>query len=144
MAEASRLQVLVRHGSLSADLDEVRHLVQLVLERERANLEELTVVFADHATVRELNRRYLQHDYDTDVLAFDYADAAGVIDGEIYVDLDTALERHDEFGASFKTEYLRYAVHGLLHLLGYRDKSEAGKREMHELEEAHLQAAGLV
>ena len=103
----------------------------------------LSVVLADHATVLELNRAYLQHDYITDVLAFALSDDPLEFDGEIYIDLDTAAERHTEFGTTYEREACRYAVHGLLHLLGYDDHTPDGKAHMHVLEDQYLESLAI-
>lgn len=84
-----------------------------------------------------MNRSFLDHDYHTDVLAFDLSEDEGV-DGEIYVDLDTAAERCEEFGATFDHETARYVLHGLLHLLGYRDKQEEDQVLMKQREDEYL------
>ena len=131
------------HPHRRTDEAALERLVRRVAEGEGGSVRVLGVVLADHATVRALNRQYLGHDYTTDVLSFDLSedDAEGVVEGEVYVDLDTAAERHDEFGASFDDEVRRYVVHGLLHLLGYDDDTPAGKARMHAREERYLAGA---
>ncbi len=99
----------------------------------------------DHAAVLALNRRHLGHDYLTDVLSFslvDEDDPPGAVEGEVYVDLDTAAERCAEFGATFEQEAARYAVHGLLHLIGYDDATAEGRAAMRACEDRYLCAAG--
>lgn len=135
-----RLQVEVQHGRLDLPVDRCRSLLEHVLQEEKARVSRLTLILADHATVLDLNRRYLGHDFYTDVLAFDYSDENDRIEGEIYVDLDTALERCSEFDAAFEVEALRYAVHGLLHLIGYSDETPSGKEEMEALEDRYLRS----
>lgn len=118
-------------------------VIRHVIDAENGVLVHLSVVLGDHDTVRSLNRQYLGHDYNTDVLAFSLRDEAsddGTVEGEVYVDLDTAAERHDEFGASFRQEVCRYVVHGVLHLLGYSDKTEQGQKRMRTLEDQYLNA----
>ncbi len=131
------------HPRLRVDEALLEGLVRHVVAHENGRLRTLTVVLADHETVLELNRAYLDHDYHTDVLSFSLADEdePGLVDGEVYVDLDTAAERHDEFGSSFEEEACRYVVHGLLHLLGYDDATGEGKSAMHLLEDRYLAAA---
>ena len=103
-------------------------------------LYDLSVVLADHATVLALNQTYLAHDYLTDVLSFDLReDETETVEGEIYIDLDTAVERHSEFGTSFIKEVYRYAVHGLLHLIGYDDATPEMKAQMRALENRYLE-----
>lgn len=126
------------HPDLRLDESALTRLLLCVLAGEEATLRDVTVVLADHETVRELNRAYLEHDYDTDVISFPLNDEQGEVDGEVYVDLDTAQERHAEFGASFEEEAQRYAVHGLLHLIGYTDSTAAERAAMRALEQRYL------
>ncbi|MDX1531742.1 MAG: rRNA maturation RNase YbeY, partial [Rhodothermales bacterium] len=101
----------------------------------------LGVVLTDHAAVHALNRDFLGHDYETDVVSFPLDEAAvaeRVVDGEVYVDLDTAAERAPEFGADFEEEARRYALHGLLHLMGYDDATDAERAAMRAREDRHL------
>lgn len=144
--EAPRLTVVHDHPSRRLSDEQVRTLVRAVVEGEGAALVDLSIVLSDHATVHRLNREYLSHDYITDVLSFSLRpsdaassdDDAPLIEGEVYVDLDTAAERCDEFGASFEEEALRYVVHGVLHLVGYDDKTDAGANRMHQREDHYV------
>jgi rRNA maturation RNase YbeY len=140
-ADAGGISIALQHPSIGFPADACRILLEHVLDEEGVELRRLLVVLADHATVLDINRRFLDHDYHTDVLAFDYGAAEGAVEGEIYVDLDTARERHAEFAAGFREEVLRYAVHGLLHLIGYSDKTDSGEAEMQALEDRYLEAA---
>lgn len=133
------------HPSRSVDETAVKRLIRHVLSAEEASLIHLSVVLTGHRTVRDLNQTYLDHDYNTDVLSFSLRDevdeeAPAVVEGEVYVDLDTAAERHAEFETSFEHEVHRYVVHGLLHLLGYDDTTSSARRTMHELEDQYLEA----
>lgn len=130
------------HPSLSLDDDAVEHLIHHVLDAEGALPIHVSVVLSDHDTVRRLNVAYLDHDYNTDVLSFSMrdADASDAVEGEVYVDLDTAQERHEEFDTSFEREAYRYVVHGVLHLVGYDDATEDGQETMHERENQYLDA----
>jgi rRNA maturation RNase YbeY len=114
------------------------------LDGEGFAIADLSVVLADHAAVHALNRDWLGHDYETDVVSFVLDEAAPgnrVVDGEVYVDLDTAAERAPEFDADFEEEALRYALHGLLHLMGYDDATETERRRMRSLEDRYLNRA---
>lgn len=141
------LTVAQDHPGRRVDEAAVRTLVRRVVEGEGCTLRSLSVVLTDHATVHALNARYLDHDYETDVLSFSLAapedapgDDACLLDGEVYVDLDTAAERHAEFDVPFELEVFRYVVHGVLHLAGYNDATEAGQRRMRDLEDRYLRA----
>lgn len=127
------------HPSLRVDTSSLERLLHHVLDAEGRALRSLSVVLTDHATVLALNRSYLAHDYVTDVLSFDLSEGhAEAVEGEIYIDLDTAAERHREFETSFGEEVRRYAVHGLLHLLGYDDTTLDARAHMQALEDRYL------
>lgn len=131
------------HPSLSVDEDTVDALIRHVLEAEGATPVHVSVVLADHDTVRRLNAAYLDHDYNTDVLSFSLREEdapAPTVEGEVYVDLDTAEERHDDFDTTFEREAYRYVVHGVLHLVGYDDATEEGQDEMRAREDEYLEA----
>lgn len=136
--DARPIRVEIQHPTRSLPVDRCRQLLGRVAQGEDVRIKELTLILADHATVLDLNRRFLDHDYHTDVLAFDYSDGTEIVQGEVYVDLDTAHERYAEFGAAFEEEALRYVVHGLLHLVGYSDKTPEGRKKMRALEDRYL------
>lgn len=136
----SRPSVHVHHTHTAPAPARLVPLLQHVLAHEGCTKGSVTVILTGHATVLDLNRTYLAHDYFTDVLAFAYHDAGEPLDGEIYIDLDTALERHTDFGTTFDDEVCRYAVHGLLHLLGYSDATPAQKAAMRTREDQYLAA----
>lgn len=117
-------------------------LIVAICNGEKAQVHDLSIVLADHQTVRQLNQSYLNHDYDTDVLSFPLNDTEATgVDGEVYIDLDTARERHEEFGVSFEEEVLRYTAHGVLHLIGYEDDTPDKKEQMRVLENHYLSTA---
>ncbi|MEM1096863.1 MAG: rRNA maturation RNase YbeY [Bacteroidota bacterium] len=138
-ASGAGLTIEVAHATRTLNTDHLRLLLHLVADAERFTLRDVSVVLTDHATVLDLNRSYLQHDYHTDVLSFSLTDTPqDGLDGEVYVDLDTAAERCAEFGASYEAEAMRYAVHGVLHLVGYDDGTASGRRDMRTLEDKYL------
>ncbi len=127
------------HPRLRLDEEALRRLVQCVLDAEGRTAAYLGIILADHDTVLDLNRTYLAHDYLTDVLSFPLNDdTAGAVDGEVYVDLDTAAEQHETYTVSFEEEARRYVVHGLLHLLGYDDATDDARAAMRHLEDRYL------
>lgn len=137
------------HPSRQLNAETLRRLIHHVVAAEGASLVHLSLVLTDHETVRHLNRSYLEHDYDTDVLSFSLREGPTPstpsedddgVEGEVYVDLDTAAERHDEFDTSFEHEAYRYVVHGLLHLIGYDDAQPSGQATMREKETQYLEA----
>lgn len=137
----SALDIAQAHPTRALDEAALAALIQHVAERENFTIRSLGIVLADRATVHRLNREFLGHDYPTDVLSFSLDEEAatqGIVDGEVYVDLDTAAERAPEFGTTFEDEAQRYVVHGLLHLMGYDDATEADRMAMREREDHYL------
>ncbi len=119
------------------EIDEglIRKAVGLVMEEEALS-GELNVLFADDAYVKELNSRFLSKDSPTDVLAFPM-DSEGVI-GDIAVSADRALEQAAEYGHSVDRELALLAVHGALHLSGYRDGTPEERRLMEKRQDEIL------
>ena len=135
------LSVFHEHPSLRLDEAEVRALAERLAKGEGVTLADVNVVLTHRAFVRETNREWLGHDWDTDVVSFpldEEALARGEIDGEVYVDLDMAAERAPEFGATWEHEALRYVAHGLLHLAGHDDATDAERDAMRALEDRYL------
>ncbi|MEM1127123.1 MAG: rRNA maturation RNase YbeY [Bacteroidota bacterium] len=136
--KAEAMALYLDHPTHTLDLAVLRPvLVQLVADAGYT-LQHLSVVFTDHDTVLDLNRTYLEHDYHTDVLSFALSDTPLVVDGEVYVDLDTAAERHAEFNTAFSEEAYRYALHGTLHLVGHDDATPSGRATMRSHENHYL------
>ena len=135
------IEVFHEHEALRLDEEAVREAAARVAAGEGVAWTEVNVVLGDHRLVRELNREWLGHDWDTDVVSFpldEEARARGEIEGEVYVDLDTAQEVAPEHGATFDEEALRYVVHGLLHLVGHDDATDEERAQMRALEDRYL------
>ena len=96
------------------------------------------MVFIDSRRCRALNRRYLAHDWVTDVISFPLAPEP-VIEGEVYVNLDRARTQADQLGLPYGNEVLRLVVHGVLHLLGYDDRTPVRRRRMQRRQEDLVQ-----
>lgn len=88
---------------------------------------EIAYVFCDDEKILEVNRAYLQHDYYTDVITFDYSED-DVISGDIFISLDTVKSNAKQYEQSYETEVYRIIIHGVLHLCGINDKGP-GERE---------------
>jgi probable rRNA maturation factor len=103
----------------------------------------ISVAVVDDEAMHELNRRFLQHDYPTDVLSFALEDDPSRIEGEIVVSRDTAERMAAEAGWPAEDELLLYVVHGALHLAGLRDKSSADEAAMRAAEADVLNRLGV-
>ena len=95
---------------------------------------ELQYVFCSDEYLYELNVRYLNHKTYTDIITFDLSDHAGFVSGELYISLDRILENSKENCQTFENELNRVIIHGVLHLLGFKDKtlSESEEMRLHE------------
>lgn len=102
----------------------------------------LSFAVTDDEGIRAVNRRTLGHDHPTDVLAFPMGDAPA-LEGEVLLSVETARREADRRGHPAYHELLLYAVHGVMHLVGYDDHGTAGRRRMRRAERAALAALGV-
>jgi probable rRNA maturation factor len=98
----------------------------------------VSLAVVDDPTIHELNRRYLNHDYPTDVLSFALDECNGHLEGEVILSADTAAAQSAEVGWPASAEQLLYVIHGTLHLIGYGDESPEEVSAMRAAEERHL------
>ena len=94
---------------------------------------EVGYLFCDDEKILEVNREYLQHDYYTDIITFDY-DEGDQINGDLVISLDTGRTNAELFGKTYEEELHRVIIHGILHLCGINDKGP-GEREIMEVAE---------
>lgn len=94
---------------------------------------EIAYIFVDDEKILEVNRQYLQHDYYTDIITFDYTEG-GIISGDLFISLDTVRTNAEQVGATYEQELRRVIIHGILHLCGINDKGP-GEREIMEAAE---------
>lgn len=109
---------------------------------------DITYIFCNDARMLEVNRQFLEHDYYTDIITFDYS-TPGRIAGDIYISLDTVRSNGQEFAAtndpaddSFSAELMRILIHGVLHLTGQGDKTPETRAEMTRKENLALAKLG--
>lgn len=100
-----------------------------VCEVEGKTLGDVSIIFCSDEHLLQMNKEYLQHDYYTDIITFDYTDES-LVSGDLFISVDRVQDNADEFDVLFKDELHRVCVHGLLHLCGYKDKSEKDEELM--------------
>lgn len=132
-----------RQIRLAVPEDRWQAMILLILQAEGVTQAEISVTVVDDTEMHELNRRYLDHDYPTDVLSFVLEDSDGYLSGEIIVSSDTAIERSVEFGWTAEEELTLYVLHGTLHLVGYDDKKSTDRARMREKEAHYLRLLGM-
>ncbi|MCY3593949.1 MAG: rRNA maturation RNase YbeY [Bacteroidetes bacterium] len=130
------------HSHLELDTDLVEKLVDQVLEGEQKRVRRLDIILTHAQQLRSLNREWKDADYHTDVLSFSLGHGP-MIDGEVYVSLDFAEQHCQDYGATFTQEACRYIVHGVLHLLGYRDSTSEEQKIMRTKEDEYLRRTGI-
>lgn len=98
----------------------------------------LEVNIASSEIVLELNKKYLKHNYNTDIITFNYSVDNSKLEGEIFISFDDAEKNSKRFNNSINEELKRLIIHGVLHLVGYNDSTKAEKRRMSKLENEYL------
>ena len=98
---------------------------------------DISYIFCSDDKILEVNREYLQHDYYTDIITFDYSEG-DVISGDLFISVDTVATNAQKFGEAFNNELHRVIIHGILHLCGIDDKAEGARKIMEENEDNAL------
>jgi probable rRNA maturation factor len=96
----------------------------------------ISLIYLDDVEIQKLNKEFLNHDYPTDVLSFSLEE--DLLEGEIYIGIDTARLQAEDYKVSLTNEIMRLAVHGALHIIGYNDSSPSEKEKMHILENKYI------
>lgn len=112
--------------------------ISSIVSKHQFELSSLSYIFCDDEQLYKINLEHLNHDTYTDIITFDYSDEASTLEGDIYISLDRIKDNAIELGKSFDEELHRVLIHGVLHLLGYNDKTVAEKEVMREKENTCL------
>jgi probable rRNA maturation factor len=122
----------------------IKNSARTVLEGEGIAEAEISLAFVDNPTIHQLNKRYLQHDEPTDVLSFPLSEPnAKKLMGELIIGAEVANAEAMAHGHEVQAELALYVIHGLLHLCGYDDETDAGAAEMRQRERHYLSKLGL-
>jgi len=119
-----------------------KSLISEIIKRLKNDLkfkiESIELNFISSDKMVEINKKYLDHNFPTDIITFNYSDKNDSLDGEIFICRDVAKENASSFGCSTDDEILRLIIHGFLHLLGYNDILDNEKREMKLKEDTYV------
>ncbi|GAB0154822.1 rRNA maturation RNase YbeY [Chryseobacterium sp. Alg-005] len=120
----------------SVNTEYTQWLEDLIISEEK-KLGEINYIFCDDEYLLKVNQDYLQHDYYTDIITFDYVKGK-TISGEIFVSLQRISDNASTLSKNYEEELRRVLAHGILHLCGYKDKTEEEEKEMRRKEDVYL------
>ena len=131
---------------LSEDLDfqpanpeQIKHWIFRIIQKEDKELEQLNFIFCSDSYLLQINQQYLDHDTYTDIITFPYG-APPMIEGDIFISIDRIKENAATYADGlFEKELHRVIIHGVLHLCGYKDKSESEAQLMRQKEDEALE-----
>jgi probable rRNA maturation factor len=112
-------------------------IIEQAIFKEQKIPGDLNFIMTNDEILKKINFQFMKRDYSTDVITFNY-NVKNVINGEIYISMETVQENAVNYNVSLKSEVLRVAIHGILHLLGYDDKSKKEKAIMKRKENMWL------
>lgn len=127
------------YGSVMPQLNEQADTawIHRVAERHGRRVGQVNYIFCNDEEILELNRQYIGHDYYTDHIGFDYS-AGGILSGDIYVGIETVSTNAELYGKTYDDELHRVIIHGLLHLIGFADKTPEERAVMEAAEDEAL------
>ncbi|HSL88485.1 MAG TPA: rRNA maturation RNase YbeY [Ignavibacteriaceae bacterium] len=130
---------MIKNLSITSELGQlkksaVHKLVNAIKNDLNFKIADLTINFIHSDKLLELNRKHLKHNCPTDIITFNYSGSISNLDGEIYISFDDAIINSKKYKVSLNNELIRLVIHGILHLLGYNDKTASEKKIMKSLE----------
>lgn len=111
--------------------------IEQLIKEENKEAGDISVIFCSDEYLLEMNKTHLNHDYYTDIITFNYVDGK-LISGDLFISVDRVKENAVKFEVSFYEELYRVILHGVLHLVGYNDKTGEEKKVMREKENYYL------
>ena len=117
--------------------------LRLVAESEIRRIGQINIIFCSDNYILDINQKYLQHDYFTDIITFDYCEGDR-LSGDLFISVDSVRENSIEYGTEFDDELNRVIVHGVLHLIGYDDHEEDDIAQMRAKENYYLSLRELI
>lgn len=111
--------------------------ISSVISSENRTQGELNYIFCDDEYLLKINQEYLNHDYYTDIISFDYS-VGNDLQGDMYISIDRVRENAVDFNVSFEEELKRVIIHGVLHYCGYSDKSDSEAQIMRQKEDEKI------
>jgi len=129
------------HSESRFNISQKRRLkkwISIVIREKGFSIGTINYSFLDDDGLLEMNKKFLNHDYYTDIISFDYSDQ-NMISGDIYISVDRIKDNANKFDCSFNDELERVIIHGVLHFLGFKDKTQNESLNMRQAESDCLQ-----
>jgi len=124
-------------SNVALDQEELEKHAEFLINNEKKELGDVSIIFCSDEYLLRINEEYLNHNYYTDIITFDYCENT-VISGDLFISLERITENAGKFRTTFNKELYRVIFHGLLHLVGFKDKTDAEQEKMREKEEFYL------
>jgi len=115
----------------------IRKHIKMLINNELKNPGDISIIFCSDKYLLDINIEYLDHNYFTDIITFNYVEGNN-ISGDLFISIDRVMENAIDFNASWLKEVYRVIFHGVLHLVGYNDKTAVEKQTMREKEDLYL------
>jgi rRNA maturation RNase YbeY len=134
------MAIFLHYSDDSYPLPEEQKLIpylEWLIKKEYFTAGNINLIFTDNEEILRLNRKYLNHDYYTDVITFYYEDIDR-LSGDIFISLDKVFENSRDYQTDFNNELLRVVFHGFLHLVGYDDQTEEQVQRIRDKEDYYL------
>lgn len=112
-------------------------IIELIISDHKKHIGQLDYIFCSDDYLLELNKKHLGHDYYTDIITFPYSEDP--ISSDVFISIDRVKENAKTYSVSFEQELFRVILHGVLHLVGIKDKTEEESKEMREKENYYLE-----
>jgi probable rRNA maturation factor len=126
-------------GFILKERQKKKKLLKSIIENHGFKQGEINYIFLDDEGLLKINIEYLNHNTYTDIITFDNSDSEKIIEGDIFISVDRVRENAEKFKAPFENELVRVLSHGVLHLVGYKDKSPDDASKMRQAEEHAIQ-----
>ena len=116
----------------------IRLLVKEICKKERISLSVLNNIFCTDKYLLKINQNHQNQNYLTDIKTFDFSESNNTAEGDLYISVERVEDNAKKYKVLFSKELIRVVIHGLLHLIGYKDGSEKEKKRMRSLENKYL------
>ncbi|MDD2489597.1 MAG: rRNA maturation RNase YbeY [Bacteroidales bacterium] len=129
----------VKTKDVISQKNKIKSWIKNVVEQKGKSIGDISYIFCDDEYLLEINKTYLEHDFFTDIITFDYSDKEKIA-GDLFISIDRVRENSLTHNENFEKELHRVIIHGILHLLGLKDKTEKQAKQMRKAEEECLRS----